>query len=185
MQFDIYNPAPGREDEFLSSHPEFAGRSVRLHGVLSKRGDRRDFVSTSDLTGIQELALFAPLGVQAGDTARFTLRLDLARVFLTADRAALIDPATAAPGRPLVTLALHSSWGCEEIAMGYQGAAPGPGRHGPSPEVRVQWHNPVPLSVKLCPATGRNCQLYEEAASVSFSTPKVVPLNTWLLAIAV
>jgi hypothetical protein len=70
--------------------------------VLSKTGDRRDFVSTSDLTGIQELALLAPLRVQAGDTARLTLRLDLARVFLTADRAALIDPATATPGQPNV-----------------------------------------------------------------------------------
>jgi len=100
LQLEVYNPAPDREAGFLASHPEFVSTSARFQGTLSRSGRRRDFVATSDLTGIQELALSAPLAVQAGDTTRLTLRVDLARVFLGADRTSLIDPATTAPGGP-------------------------------------------------------------------------------------
>jgi hypothetical protein len=100
LQLDVYNPVPERDRALLGPRPEFAGISVRMQGVFSDSGKRRDFVATSDLTGIQELALTTPIAVAAGDTTALTLRLDLARVFLTPDAAALVDPVTAGPGRP-------------------------------------------------------------------------------------
>ena len=100
LQFDLYSPAAEDADESLASNAEVSRGSVRLHGMVSKRGDRRDFLSTLALTGIQELTLTTPIRVLSGDTTRLTLRLDLTRVFLSAGGDALLDPATAAPGQP-------------------------------------------------------------------------------------
>lgn len=49
----------------------------------------------------------------------------------------------------------------------------------------AQWQVPVPLSVKVWPATGTNSNDHEPADSVSLSTPKAVPLRTRLFAIGV
>ena len=100
LQLEVYNPDAQQDGPFLTSHPDFAGISVRLEGTYRGSGGRRDFVSSSDLTGIHELAFAEPISVPAGDTARVTLQLDLARVFLSADGKMLLDPSTASPGQP-------------------------------------------------------------------------------------
>jgi hypothetical protein len=55
-------------------------------------------VFTSDLNEVQELALEAPLVVAKGTTPTLLLSVGVAKWFLNADSAALIDPATAGPG---------------------------------------------------------------------------------------
>jgi hypothetical protein len=99
LQLDIYPPVRNRDSALVASHPEFAGISVRIEGRFMKASSWHDFVATSDLTGIQELALERPLEVRAGDTTRVTLRLDLARIFLDPNGTRLEDPARGVGGR--------------------------------------------------------------------------------------
>ena len=115
LQLDIYSPDRERDSALVASHREFAGTSVRIEGRFMKAGSWRDFVATSDLTGIQELAFPRPAEVRAGDTAIITLRLDLARIFLGPDGTALMDPAGGAGGqanallvKDNVRMALHA-----------------------------------------------------------------------------
>jgi hypothetical protein len=115
LQLDIYSPDRDRDSALVASHLEFAGISARVEGRFMKAGSWHDFVATSDLTGIQELAFEQHMEVRAGDTTRITLRLDLARIFLGPDGTALMDPAGGVGGRtnaPLVKdnvrMALHA-----------------------------------------------------------------------------
>jgi hypothetical protein len=95
FQVQIVTPDPGADGTFVAAHPEFANTSIRFRGTFSRSGARSDFVYVSDFSEIQELALVPPVRVPAGRTVRLTLRLDLARVFLSADRTVLVDPASA------------------------------------------------------------------------------------------
>ena len=82
-----------------------AGTSVRVQGTFSRAGKRAPFVYSSDFQEQHETGLLPPLAVHAGDTAHVTLRLDVATWFVSADKATLIDPATAnrdGPNRALV-----------------------------------------------------------------------------------
>jgi len=89
---------------FLAAHPDFANTSIRVAGTFSHRGARRDFVYTTDFSEREEGALQPPLIVLPGATANVTFRLNVAGWFLTADKTALIDPATANRGLPNQTL---------------------------------------------------------------------------------
>lgn len=99
LQVDLYTPAAEHDSAFVAAHPDLADASVRIEGRFMKAGSWREFVATSDLTGIQELALEPPLDVRAGDTAWITLRLDLARVFLNPEGTALVDPTSGVAGQ--------------------------------------------------------------------------------------
>jgi len=100
FHFAIHKPDPSQDGAFLAAHPDFAASSIRVTGTFSRRGARRDFVYSSDFSEREETALLPPLTVLPGATANVTLRLDLATWFLTADKTALIDPATANRGQP-------------------------------------------------------------------------------------
>ncbi len=99
LQLDFYLPDRARDSALVAARLQFVGTSVRIEGRFMKTGSWHDFVATSDLTGIQELALERPLEVPPGDTTRVTLRLDLARIFLTQDGTALLDPAGGVGGQ--------------------------------------------------------------------------------------
>jgi len=98
--FEVYRAVPGRDSAFLTAHPDLAGSSVRVTGGFSHGGARRDFVLGSDYNEVLELELGAPLVVAVGTASPLLLRVDVAGWFLSADHAALIDPATAGPDGP-------------------------------------------------------------------------------------
>lgn len=100
FQLQIHRADTNTDATFIVSHPEFANTSVRIDGTFSRSGVRRDFVFVSRFNEIQELELAPPLRVQPDETLRLTLTLDLARLFLSADKATLVDPASANPGGP-------------------------------------------------------------------------------------
>ena len=104
LQFQIHKPDIGVDGAFISAHPDFTKRSIRLQGTFSRSGARHDFVYTSDFSEREELMLDPPLAVARGGTVGLTLRMDLATWFLTADKTALVDPASSAPGQPTETL---------------------------------------------------------------------------------
>jgi hypothetical protein len=96
------------------SGPEFGGVSARIEGRYMTAGSWHDFVASSDLTGIQELALEPHVQVRANETTKVTLRLDLARVFLNSEGTALVDPTGGVAGsnaelvRDNIRMALHA-----------------------------------------------------------------------------
>lgn len=98
LQLEIYRATPERDSAFVAAHPEIAGASVRASGSFSRAGARHEFVFVSDLDGVLELELPAPLVVSDGRVSSLVLGVDVAGWFLAADGTALIDPATAAPG---------------------------------------------------------------------------------------
>jgi len=98
--FEVYRATPGRDSTFLAAHPDLAGFSVRVTGSFSHGGARRDFTFGSDYNEVLELELGAPLVVALGKTSPLLLRVDVAGWFLSADQAALVDPATAGPEGP-------------------------------------------------------------------------------------
>ena len=98
--FEVYRATPGRDSAFLAAHPGLAGSSLRVSGTFSHGGARRDFTLGSDYNEVLELELGAPLVVALGKIAPLLLRVDVAGWFLSADHAALVDPATAEPGGP-------------------------------------------------------------------------------------
>jgi hypothetical protein len=100
LQLEVYRATTERDTAFLASHPEMAGASVRVSGTYSQAGSLRDFVFTTDLNEVQELGLDAPFVVANGTSAGLLIGVDVARWFLSADSAALIDPATAGPDGP-------------------------------------------------------------------------------------
>ena len=100
FHFALYPPDTSHDPAFLAAHPDFAATSVRVQGAFSRSGRRRDFVYSSDFREQQETGLLPPLPVPEGATANLTLRMDVATWFLSADKTALIDPATANRGQP-------------------------------------------------------------------------------------
>lgn len=95
--YSVVEVAIGRPDRSRAE-------SIRLEGSWSRSGLRREFVYVADVNEVQELDLTPPLDLRAGRTTRLTLRFDIAAWFRTPDRAALVDPSSANPGRPNETL---------------------------------------------------------------------------------
>ncbi|HXV91297.1 MAG TPA: hypothetical protein VD707_08000 [Gemmatimonadales bacterium] len=100
LQLEVYRATTERDTAFLASHPDMAGVSVRVSGAYSRAGSLRDFVFTTDLNEVQELGLDAPFVVAKGTSAGLLIGVDVAKWFLSADSAGLIDPATAGPDGP-------------------------------------------------------------------------------------
>jgi hypothetical protein len=93
LEFEVHKPDDSTDAAFIAAHPAFAGISIRVTGTFSKAGTRTDFTYTNDLNEKQEIELNPPLTVAEGATTNVTLRLDIARWFLSGS--ALVDPATA------------------------------------------------------------------------------------------
>jgi hypothetical protein len=98
LEFDIHKPDDTTDAAFIATHPAFAGISIRVTGTFSTAGTRTDFTYTTDLNEQQEIALDPPLTVAEGSATNVTLRLDMARWFVSGT--ALVDPATANKGGP-------------------------------------------------------------------------------------
>ena len=88
---DEDHSAAGR-NAFLTAHPEFAGKSVRIEGTYNGQ----TFVFESALRGEIESDFATPLVVGA-DGLNVTVSLDMAQWFKAAD-GTVIDPATAGAG---------------------------------------------------------------------------------------
>ena len=99
--FTARAPADSYAETHVGIGPK-AGRgpAIQLEGVWSRTGVKRGFVYVAALDEIEELELAPALLLQAQGAAQLTLRLDLATWFLTANRAALVDPGSANPGGP-------------------------------------------------------------------------------------
>lgn len=100
FQAVVHRPDVATDTAFLAAHPEFAGTTVRVDGVFSHAGARRDFTYTTAWAERQELAIDPPVAVAVGESLHVTLRVDVASWFRQADRKALVDPATTGPGGP-------------------------------------------------------------------------------------
>ncbi|MGH7537110.1 MAG: hypothetical protein ACREMF_00625 [Gemmatimonadales bacterium] len=100
LHLQIHRPDAQRDSAFLAAHPEFANTSVRVQGTFSRAGRRREFVFATDFNEQEETDITPPMIVAADSTARLTLRLNVATWFLSAEKTALVDPATAGPGQP-------------------------------------------------------------------------------------
>jgi hypothetical protein len=100
LQFQIQTPAPGRDDRFVTAHPELGEASVHVVGIFSKMGNRRAVSYTLPFNEREQLEVNPPLAVAGGGSSRLTLRVDVARWFLNAQGTALIDPASAVAGQP-------------------------------------------------------------------------------------
>jgi hypothetical protein len=103
LQFQIQTP-DSTDADFLASHPEFRGGSIRLQGIYSRRGVRETVDYWMDFNEREELALEPPLTVARDSTATLTLRVDVAKWFLNAEQSGMVDPGTAGPGQPYVSL---------------------------------------------------------------------------------
>lgn len=123
LQFEIYRPDRRLDSAFLAAQPDLAGTSVRARGTFSRAGARHDFDYASEFNEVQEVLLGGPLPAPAGSRGRVTLHVDVGSWFLTADGAALIDPASATPDgddeiqiRDNIRLSLHASVGADSVA---------------------------------------------------------------------
>jgi hypothetical protein len=100
LRFEVYPPTREGDSAFVAAHPELAGSSVRVSGVYSRAGARRPFVFGLDFNEEQEFTLAPALVVAKEATPVLVLSVGVANWFISADSAALIDPATAGPGGP-------------------------------------------------------------------------------------
>jgi hypothetical protein len=98
LEFEIHKPDDSTDAAFIAAHPAFADVSIRVTGTFSNAGTRTDFTYITDLNEQQEIALDPPLTVAEGSATNVTLRLDIARWFVSGT--ALVDPATANKGGP-------------------------------------------------------------------------------------
>jgi len=96
LEFEVHKPDATTDAAFIAAHPNFADVSIRVTGTFSNAGTRTDFTFTSDLNEKQEIVLDPPLTVAEGAGTNVTLRLDIARWFVSGT--ALVDPATANKG---------------------------------------------------------------------------------------
>ena len=100
LEFEIHKPSSGDDAAFVAAHPDFANISIRVTGTYSRAGTRSAFTFTSDIDQSQESTLVPPLTVAEGQAANVTLRVDISGWFLSADKTALVDPASANGGQP-------------------------------------------------------------------------------------
>ncbi|HEV8266262.1 MAG TPA: hypothetical protein VGQ06_15040 [Gemmatimonadales bacterium] len=96
LEFEVHKPDALEDAAFIAAHPAVADVSIRVTGSFSHAGARSEFTYITDLNEKQEIELNPPLTVAEGSTTNVTLRLDIARWFLSGD--ALVDPATANKG---------------------------------------------------------------------------------------
>lgn len=96
LRFEIHKPDAVQDAAFIAAHPAFADVSIRVTGTFSKAGTRSAFTYTTDLNERQDIVLSSPLTVAEGSATNVTLRLDIARWFVSGT--ALVDPATANKG---------------------------------------------------------------------------------------
>ena len=100
LEFEIHKPSSGDDAAFIAAHPDFANISIRVMGTYSQAGTRSDFTFTSEIDQSQESSFVPPLTVVEGQAANVTLRVDISGWFLSADKTALVDPASANGGQP-------------------------------------------------------------------------------------
>ena len=100
FQVIIHKPDPAHDGALLQANPGLDSASVRVDGVLSHGGKRRDFVFVTPFNEQEEIAVEPAVVVPPGDTLRITLRIDVGSWFTSADHLSLIDPASAGPGAP-------------------------------------------------------------------------------------
>lgn len=100
FQLIIHKPDSTQDAALLRANPDLAEASVRVDGVLSHGGKRRDFVFVTPFTEQEEIALEPAVVVPARDTLRITLQVDVGSWFTGGDHQTLLDPATAAAGGP-------------------------------------------------------------------------------------
>jgi hypothetical protein len=100
FQLIIHKPDSGQDAALLRANPDLAEASVRVDGVLSHGGKRRDFVFVTPFTEQEEIALEPAAVVPARDTLRITLHVDVGSWFTSGDHQTLLDPATATAGGP-------------------------------------------------------------------------------------
>ena len=100
FQLIIHTPDSGKDAALLRAHPDLAGASVRVDGVVSHGGKHRDFVFVTPFTEQEEIALEPAVVVPSRDTLRITLHVDVGSWFTSGDHRTLLDPASAAAGEP-------------------------------------------------------------------------------------
>ncbi|HXJ30238.1 MAG TPA: hypothetical protein VNG35_06345 [Gemmatimonadales bacterium] len=100
FQLIIHKPDSGQDAALLRANPDLAEASVRVDGVVSHGGKRRDFVFVTPFNEQEEIALEPAAVVPARDTLRITLHIDVGSWFTSGDHQTLLDPATAAAGAP-------------------------------------------------------------------------------------
>ena len=98
FQLIIHKPDSAQDAALLRANPDLDGASVRVDGVLSHGGKRRDFVFVTPFNEQEEIALEPAVVVPSGDTLRITLHVDVGSWFTSGDHQALIDPASAGAG---------------------------------------------------------------------------------------
>lgn len=98
FQVIIHKPDSAQDAALLRANPDLDEASVRVEGVLSHSGKRRDFVFVTPFNEQEEIALEPAVVVPSRDTLRITLHVDVGSWFTSGDHEALIDPASAAVG---------------------------------------------------------------------------------------
>ena len=99
FQLIIHKP-DSTDAALLRANPDLDGASVRVDGVLSHGGKRRDFMFVTPFNEQEEIALEPAVVVPSRDTLRITLYVDVGSWFTSGDHLTLLDPATAAAGGP-------------------------------------------------------------------------------------
>lgn len=100
FQLVLHTPDPDKDGALLRANPDLTGSSVRVEGVMSRGGARKDFTYTSPFSEQEEIALEPAVVVGPRDTLRITLRVDVGSWFTSGDHLLLLDPASAGPGGP-------------------------------------------------------------------------------------
>jgi hypothetical protein len=100
FQLIIHTPDSSKDAALLRANPDLDGASVRVDGVLSRGGARRDFVFVTPFNEQEEIALEPAVAVASRDTLRITLHVDVGSWFTNSSHATLLDPASAAVGGP-------------------------------------------------------------------------------------
>ena len=97
FQVIIHKP-DSTDAALLRANPDLHETSVRVEGVVSHGGKRRDFVFATPFNEQEEIALEPAVVVPSGDTLRITLHVDVGSWFTSGDHQTLLDPASAAAG---------------------------------------------------------------------------------------
>ena len=94
LEFEIHKPSDDDDPAFVSTHPEFNDRSIRVEGTYNGSA----FVFTTDLNLEQERELVPPLVISESGAVNLTLFVDVAQWFQSGG--SLLDPATGNIGQP-------------------------------------------------------------------------------------
>src|SRR5258707_9439093 len=76
FQLIIHKPDSAQDAALLRTNPDLDGASVRVDGVVSKGGKRREFVFVTPFNEQEEIAIEPAVVVPQRDTLRLTLRVD-------------------------------------------------------------------------------------------------------------